>query len=401
MLIVIRNEESLSPKANFIVHLINQNFSNQVFYVFKKESAKFREKWLYDQVQLPSSVMGIMLYYSLMFLKSPINFRDGLMVRLSLKKSKVLLTELGFLSMLSRALYLRYGTSARASRLMNLLNKLASPKIFLIDEFLSLNCLDLRKLRLLGPILYVSQDIAYNRFGFGDNQITKKMMLKLERDALAHIDLVIASCEMERLKYLQMGARKAIYYPNIYPTTAIELANKDEMPSISIVLRNHWGSTAEKSLEEIFDALAHLDREIKVYMIGIRPRRVPQNVKLEYTNYVPSKLDYLKLLSKSWIGINIGIHMAGTNERKYDYAEAGLVVFSDTLGVRGDLLPNEYAYVDSQDLAAKIKQLLEFDKAILIKKGEENRDQVLSLAEKKRWKLFKNMRKVTSVSKRQ
>ena len=355
MLIVIRNEESLSPKANFIVHLINQNFSNQIFYVFKKESAKFKEKWLYDQVQLPSSVIGIILYYSLMFLKSPINFRDGLMVRLSLKKSKVLLTELGFLSMLSRALYLRYGTSARASRLMNLLNKLASPKIFLIDEFLSLNCLDLRKLRLLGPILYVSQDIAYNRFGFGDNRITKKMMFKLERDALAHIDLVIASCEMERLKYLQMGARKAISYPNIYPTTAFELANKDEMPSISIVLRNHWGSTAEKSLEEIFDALAHLDREIKVYMIGIRPRRVPQNVKLEYTNYVPSKLDYLKLLSKSWIGINIGIHMAGTNERKYDYAEAGLVVFSDTLGVRGDLLPNEYAYVDSQDLAAKIK----------------------------------------------
>jgi hypothetical protein len=401
MLIVIRNEENLSPKANFVVHLINQNFSNQIFYVFKKESAKFKEKWFYDQVQLPSSVLGLILYYSLMFLKSPINFRDGLMVRLSLKKSKVLLTELGFLSMLSRALYLRYGTSARASRLMNLLNKLGSPKIFLIDEFLSLNCLDLRKLRLLGPILYVSQDIAYNRFGFGDNLITRKMLFKLERDALAYIDLVIASCEMESLKYLQMGARKAISYPNIYPTTAFELANKDEMPSISIVLRRHWGSTAEKSLEEIFDALALLEREIKVYMIGIRPRRVPQNVKLEHTNYVPSKLDYLKLLSKSWIGINIGIHMAGTNERKYDYAEAGLVVFSDTLGVRGDLLPNEYVYVDSQDLAAKIKQLLEFGKAILTKKGKENRDQVLSLAEKERRTLFENMRKVTSVSERQ
>ena len=154
-------------------------------------------------------------------------------------------------------------------------------------------------------------------------------------------------------------------------------------------------------MEEIFEAFKYVNRKIKVYVVGIKPKMVPRFVNLEHKYFIQSKSVYLKVLSKSWIGINIGIHKAGTNERKYDYAEAGLVVFSDTLGVRGDLLPNEYAYVDSQDLAAKIKQLLEFDKAILIKKGEENRDQVLSLAEKKRWKLFKNMRKVTSVSKRQ
>ena len=53
----------------------------------------------------------------------------------------------------------------------------------------------------------------------------------------------------------------------------------------------------------------------------------------------------------------MGIHLGGTNERKYDYAMAGLVVFSDNLGVRGDLLPHEYTYVDSYDLAAKLEQL--------------------------------------------
>jgi len=128
-------------------------------------------------------------------------------------------------------------------------------------------------------------------------------------------------------------------------------------------------------------------------MIGIKPKRVPKNVKLEYKEFIQSKLDYLKVLSKSWIGINVGIHKAGTNERKYDYAEAGTVVFSDTLGARGDLLPHE--------LAAKIGQLLEFGKASLIEMGKENRDQVLSIAEKQRLKLLDNLRKIAADFKRQ
>ncbi len=76
--------------------------------------------------------------------------------------------------------------------------------------------------------------------------------------------------------------------------------------------------------------------------------------------------------------------MAGSNERKYDYAMAGLVVFSDTMGTRGDLLPNEYTYVDSQDLAAKLEQLLQFGKDRIVEMGKQNRDQALSLAKKQR-----------------
>ncbi len=75
----------------------------------------------------------------------------------------------------------------------------------------------------------------------------------------------------------------------------------------------------------------------------------------------------MRILSKSWIGINIGIHKGGSNERKYDYAMAGLVVFSDILGCRGDLLPHEYTYLDSNDLAAKLEQLMEFGKKRLLK----------------------------------
>jgi hypothetical protein len=88
MLIIIRNEEKLSPKANFIVRLLSQNLNINMFYVFKRENEKFREKWRYDQVQLPSSTMGLITYYSLMMLKSPRDSRNGLMVRLSLMKPK-------------------------------------------------------------------------------------------------------------------------------------------------------------------------------------------------------------------------------------------------------------------------------------------------------------------------
>jgi hypothetical protein len=83
--------------------------------------------------------------------------------------------------------------------------------------------------------------------------------------------------------------------------------------------------------------------------------------------------------------------MGGANERKYDYAMAGLVFFSDTLGVRGDLLPHEYTYVDSYDLAAKLEQLLEFGKEMIVEMGKQNRKQALSLAEKQREKLLRTL----------
>jgi hypothetical protein len=396
VLIIIRNEENLSLKANFIVKILSQNSNNKIFYIFKKESNKFEEKWFENQVQLPSSVLGLFIYYLLIMLKSPKDIRNGLMVRLSIRKPERVLTGAGFFSMLSRTLYLRFGTSARDKRIMHFLRMDHSPKVFLVDEFLSLHCLDLKKLRFIGPIIYISQDIAYNRFGFGDNLITRKLMFQLEQHGLTYFDLVVACSEMERLKYLEMGARKAIFYPNMYPTKEFEPCDKDESASIGIVLREHWGHKAAQSLETIFKALACLDKKVKVYMIGIRPKEVPKNVELEHMKFIQSKLDYLKKLGKTWIGINVGIHMAGTNERKYDYAEAGMVVISDKLGSRGDLLPYEYTYVDDHDLAAKIKQLLQFGKVRLTEMGETNRRFVILRAEKEQKRLLENINKIVA-----
>ena len=87
----------------------------------------------------------------------------------------------------------------------------------------------------------------------------------------------------------------------------------------------------------------------------------------------------------------MGIHAGGSNQRKYDYAMAGLVIFSDSFGARGDFLPNEYTYVDEIDLAAKIKELLNLGKERIFEMGLQNRSQALSLAEEKREELSREI----------
>src|SRR5208283_2045965 len=150
----------------------------------------------------------------------------------------------------------------------------------------------------------------------------------------------------------------------------------------------HWGQTAQKSLEKVLASLACTGQLIKVYLIGVSPKNVPKNIQFAHYDYIPSREEYLKTLSKSWVGINLGIHSGGSNQRKYDYAIAGLAVFSDTFGARGDLLPNEYTYVDDADLVAKLKQFLNLGKEKIIEMGQQNRNQALSLAKEKRQELI-------------
>lgn len=396
MLIIVRNEESLSQKTNFILQLSNEYLKVcDVIRIFRRESQKFSEIWSSNEIQLRSSNNSIILSYLLMFFKSPKDFGNGLMIRLFSAKRRNTLNNKGFLSTLSNTLYLRFGTKTQDKNLMNFLRKINnSPKVFIIDEFVSLRCLDIKKLKMLGSLIYVSQDVAYDRFGFRDNFVTKKLMFGLENAVIADFDLVIACSEMERLKYMEMGARKAIYYPNMYPIKEFKSLEKDLTPSLSIVLRERWGPIAEKALEKIFSALEKTNIKLKVYVIGIEPKKVPKNITLEYRKFIPSKLEYLQLLSKSWIGINIGIHMAGTNERKYDYAEAGIVILSDSLGSRGDLLKFEYTFVDEFDLSAKLEQLFELGRTKLCQMGKDNRQFALQLSEKKRAKLLNNFSRI-------
>jgi hypothetical protein len=52
------------------------------------------------------------------------------------------------------------------------------------------------------------------------------------------------------------------------------------------------------------------------------------------------------------------------------------------------LLPYEYVYVDGNDLAAKLNQLLEFGRETIAEMGKQNRKQALLLAEKQREKFL-------------
>jgi hypothetical protein len=392
VIFVINEAGKLSLKMNFIVQTIKLRSDEDFFYVFRKGDSRFVEEWGHNQVNLATSLTGNFMHFLLMMVKSPQDMRDGLLRRFLRKQASNVLLVHGFLSCLSQSLSEYFEKPTRTNLLIDFLRNLNSPKVFLIDEYVSVRIVNLKILKLFGPILYVSQDVAYDHFNFGNNVITKTLMYKLERDAVSLSDLVVACSERDQLKYLEMGAKNVLFYPNIYPITEFEPACKDAEPCISIVLRGHWGAGLNTSLEEIFKALACINRRIKVNLIGIDAPKVPKNVDLQHHLFISSKKDYLTILSKSWIGINVGIHLGGTNERKYDYAMAGLIVFSDSLGSRGDLLPHEYVYVDRYDLTAKLNQILEYQEELIKEMGLRNRKQALYLAEMQKKKLLSGLK---------
>lgn len=385
LLIIIRDRwEQISPKTRFVAQIFRDSSNINVFYILRNQRESFRENWSQDRVELATSTFGILFNYLLMMLKSPKDLHDGILRRLFKRKLEYAFISESFIFGLSKTLYEYFATTSRSDRIMPYLRNMNSPKIFLVDEFISIKTLNLKLLRQMGLVIYVSQDVASEHFDFEDNFIARRLMYKLECRVLKVADLVIACSERDRLRYVEMGAKNAIFYPNIYPITEFQPSLKDKNPSISIVFRNQWGTKNAVHFNTIFKSLSKLDKKIKVYAIGMKPLQVPGNIELEHHEYIPTKLDYMKILSKSWIGINIGIHKGGSNERKYDYAMASLVVFSDILGCRGDLLPHEFTYFDNNDLAAKLEQLIEFGQKKIVEMGLENRKQALLMAEKQR-----------------
>lgn len=380
MLVVdIRDGPTSSLKGDFVTHLFDSNPDAEFIFVSRNEQNKFTENWQKNRVELATSLSGILAYFLFIpFMKSPKDLHDGVVNRITGKKTGA--ESRGFLTILSHALYQYLARSGRTERLISSLSKINKPKVFIVDEFFSINSVGIEKLKDLGQIIYVSSDLASDFYG--DNYIASRLMYKLEKHSISLPDLVIACSERDKLKYLQMGAKKVYFYPNIYPIE-FNLKDKDTNPSVAIILRGHWGPKAKASLEKVLAALACTGRQVKIYLIGVNPKRTPKNTQLVYYSYIPSRKEFLETLSKSWIGINLGIHSGGTNQRKYDYAMAGLVVFSDTFGARGDLLPNEYTFVDEADLAAKLKQLLNLGRERIIEMGQQNRNQALSLAKEK------------------
>lgn len=389
LIVIIRDGDRPSlkkTKAGFVAAIFKTYKNARIFYVCRKEEEKFTEKWSNSTLDLATSRSGIFQYFTLMrVLNTPKELRNSAIRRICGTERVTRIRQVGFLTLLSEVLYQYFGRSARANRLIRFLIETGSKKVFLIDGFFALNTISLKKLKELGSIIYVSSDLAYDFYG--DSPLTSKLMLKFEQAAITLPDMVIACSERDRLKYMHIGAKKVIFYPNIYPITGFKPSCKDSTPCVCIVLKEHWGSKAEKSLKEVLEAIASISGLLKVNLIGIKPQDIPKNIRLNHIDYIESKFDFLRVLSTSWFGINLGVHAGGTNERKYDYAMAGLVVLSDNFGVRGDLLPYEYSYFDRCDLTAKLLQLIELGKERITEMGMENRKQALVLAETKRKEL--------------
>ena len=386
---------SVSKKTGFIIQLLRLNSKIRYLYAFRNEKDQFREKQNGNYIELATSIPGIFVYFALMLIfKTPTDLHDGIINRIYKEERKCYPKKESFLNTIWQAFYQYLARSARTVGVLRFLKKNNSRKIFIIDEFFSLNSFSLKKLKDLGLIIYVTSDIASDFYG--DNITASKLMYKFERKKIAFPDIVIACSERDKLKYLEMGAKKVFYYPNIYPIKEFETGYKEQIPCITIVLRGYWGFRANRALEEIFKSLSYIDRQLKVYLIGIKPKIIPKNIDLCYFEYIPKRLDFMKILSKSWIGINIGIHTGGSNQRKYDYAMAGLVVFSDIFGVRGDFLPHEYSFIDFLDLAAKLEQLLSLGKENITLMGVKNRKHALYMAKKKREELLSIIMNLTS-----
>ncbi len=389
MLIIIRNGQVLSPKAKFVSQVLTADVATKIFHVSREDNARFRETWTNNTAELASSASGVLMQYLLRALKSPAQLSDSVSKQVLKRPIPQRLSDDGFLSAFRQVLGFYFAQATRTKNLTRHLGKTQMPKIFLVDEFVSLNIIKLKTLRKMGFVVYVSQDIGCNHFRYANHWITKNLMYRLEQAAVRSADLVVACSARDKLKYEEMGAEHVVFYPNVYPVASFEPAKKDADLSVSVVLHSHWGPQAEAALDEILKAISYLGRKIKLTVVGIKPQKVPDNIEVEHHTFVPQKVDYLKILSKSWIGINVGMHMGGSNERKYDYAMASCVVFSDRLGARGDWLPHEYCYVDYQDLATKLRQLLELGKERLLEMGKQNRQQVLLLAEKQKAELLK------------
>lgn len=158
-----------------------------------------------------------------------------------MERSGILVTE-GFISVLSETLDQYFATTARSDNIIPFLRNMNSPKIFLIDEFMSIRTLNLKMLKQLGAVIYVSQDVACERYGFGENIVASRLMFKLEREILQRADLVIACSERDQLRYIEMGTKNVIFYPNIYPIMYFETGPQRQKPKYKYSLAKPLGN---------------------------------------------------------------------------------------------------------------------------------------------------------------
>lgn len=198
---------------------------------------------------------------------------------------------------------------------------------------------------------------------------------RVEREAAETSDLILVASHRDASKYLidfDLDEEKILVVPNIYP---VEFKKRPKLSGKTVAIvagsQYKWAQNTAKFI------LKHNLADHILYIGRHHPKiRDPRLMRWEY---IPSREEFLSVLSQAHLGINHGVWLGGSNVKRYDYALAGLTIFSGGTGFRGDILPGEIAYTDLYDLAAKLK-LITLDEAIEL--GMQNMTTAMNIYKK-------------------
>jgi len=223
-------------------------------------------------------------------------------------------------------------------------------------------------------VIYISHDFLSDKYsGFW-----LKRLLNAEHNILQHVDLLISASMRDEIKYRELYgiSNKIVTFPNIYPLpNHMEFASnirKQNTPTIVVVAGKALAKNPEyvrliRKLYELSDTV-----KFNIIYVGKHPPHIAKPGLIEYYDYIPSRADYLETLGKGHIGLNYALFRGGSNVKKYDYSLSGLVILSNSLGVKGEWLPHEYVFMDEYDFVVKLGKLIELGVAELCKLGRLN-----------------------------
>jgi hypothetical protein len=204
----------------------------------------------------------------------------------------------------------------------------------------------------------------------------KRWIEKNEREAIQTSDITIAASTRDAIKYkIYFNINNIVIFPNIFPTSFI-LDRKNEYPTLAIIA----GSNPSPYLKIIKYILKYTDYKI-IYIGKFSNYNIIKkyNDKIEYYKFIKDRSNFLKVLSKAHAGLNYGVWLGGSNVKRYDYALAGLAIFSNAIGARGDVLPGEVVFADIFDLIGKLNSI---DINELTSMGKLNKDKVINIYKK-------------------
>jgi hypothetical protein len=220
-------------------------------------------------------------------------------------------------------------------------------------------------------LIYLSHNFEADYYsGFGVSRL-----LDAERRAVRESDVTIFASFRDRERYLnslEVKPERGLVFPNIFPVPFSKGRKYDELTMAVIA-----GSTYRYASRIAAFALSRRLVDRILYVGRFDPAvlgRFQGSEKLVHRRAIMDRGEFLGFISMGHLGVNYGLWLGGSNVKKYDYALAGLTVFSSGTGYRDVPLPGEIAFTDFYDFAAKIRY---YNVDTFIELGVENERVVL------------------------